>query len=958
MINTIFYFPHDKADYNAALVYPGISSRTISFVPNEDGETGTIYKNGIVYSNINTNSSSYSDIEQYVQNAIQQAKDYSDNKINQTKTAINSSVDQKIQQAIVQLSTGTPIDYTINVQDSSTGIIISQPGTNKTFSVTIPGEDSRINNIISSQNDIINRLGNLDSIGSRLTTVETTITRLNNCCSSVQSVLDTLSNRMTVLENRVSTLETQASIQPEIHELNIATNTLTLGSSGGAFFIPTVTYDENTITLQESYISGLPVNPAWIHSFVNGAYVYDANPSSSPRYADLVITYQGLSKTLSITQPGAQQTIVHTLTIADNGSITVNHEQHLNYSIPTVLYDGTDVTSQIISSNLSNLPSWITPGSAGKINIASNNAPNTSRTATITITYNTTTASLIINQDEDTTVHVLNLSSYSTSVNAQSQSVSLPSVIYDGTQLQDLSNVQVSVTNGATYNNGVISLPENTTSVNKTYVVTITHQSLTKQFTITQHPHILSYDANGTVLTDSFTSRYNPGGGVSSDYYNGTLYYDGTLLQNGEYFNIQLSGDDSFIYWDGDYDPNQGVNSTFQSNKISFRCAPNWGVTRTTTLTFTYQGKSVTLTVTQNEDPDRDSFHDSGHGICEFRLNGDGNRGGNDPHPYLYEQYYQLGITERAAMNTVIELKSSDNSITYVTLNSVDINDPNYTSGDTQHGTDSAGIYDLQGREVGNYELSKRWSSSEGLVVGVHLKKWTEALDEYDDVYRIPKYNASIDGVTINAVPMKRLFEYIDNKGPREFNLVITDPDTGHSTTHTMIQYGSHGILFNYGRDNQGVHSISHRGFQHTGIAQNPGRFSQNCDQITNGTWTEGTDYFGKTSSSLALNNGNYTIEKINGSDFDSTDLVSSIDDNIIMVAHYNEGPDVITSTYYGDLTDASSIDWTNMTLMTRHCKSGHTPTTAKTGITQYTNYSTIGDASLRYTTDSDWQQS
>ena len=41
MINTIFYFPQNKAEYNAAQ----ISDRTISFVPDEKA----IYKNGIRY---------------------------------------------------------------------------------------------------------------------------------------------------------------------------------------------------------------------------------------------------------------------------------------------------------------------------------------------------------------------------------------------------------------------------------------------------------------------------------------------------------------------------------------------------------------------------------------------------------------------------------------------------------------------------------------------------------------------------------------------------------------------------------------------------------------------------------------------------------------------------------------------------------------------------------------------
>ena len=60
MIDTIFYFPHSESDYNSALVSPGISSRTISFVPNNDGETGKIYKNGIIYGGVDSDDSGIS----------------------------------------------------------------------------------------------------------------------------------------------------------------------------------------------------------------------------------------------------------------------------------------------------------------------------------------------------------------------------------------------------------------------------------------------------------------------------------------------------------------------------------------------------------------------------------------------------------------------------------------------------------------------------------------------------------------------------------------------------------------------------------------------------------------------------------------------------------------------------------------------------------------------------------
>lgn len=963
MIDTIFYFPHSEADYNSALVSPGISSRTISFVPNSDGETGKIYKNGVVYGSTGSDSS---DVSQQITNAILQANDYSNRRLSEAVATINSATNQKIQDAIASCNESADVkianamrnvvtettDYTINVRSSNTGVTITQPGTNKSFYVDIPRQDSRVDGILVTLADITNQLSQLGGDTS-VSDLSTRISQLESCCTTVQSTISTLNNAITGLQNRVSDLETQASLQPTTHTLTIANDAINVTAASGTFTIPVVQYDGTTVSITDSDISGKPTNPAWIHTFANNGYSYDANTSTSSRSVVLTIAYQGYTVTLTITQAGAQPQVTHTLTIANNGGVTLDSpSQQTSVNLPTVSYDGTAVS--LTSSNIFNLPEWITVAQDGTLNIAQNTSYS-QRSATITITYEGLSVTATITQpgapepepEPEVPAGTLTIAQSAMQIGAESRTISLPTVSYNDTAISP-SNLTVSVSTGITYSNGVITVPENNSGNTKIHTVNISYQGQTVSLTITQTDHILSFDVQRSVFTDTFTGAYNYSGYKSVVlYYDGTpLYQGGNNAPNGTYDNVTIT------YSSSNSNLNDILNISQSPNSIALQFNTNYSEdSRGGTLTFTYNGKSVTMTVEQEgADTSITRFHEtSGGWQYEFDIDGYGMRGGNNPHPYFNEQYIQRSITEASANLVTAQLIDSNNTVV-ATLGA----NEEYSS--TNDGTDK-------------YIIERHWSSSDGLVIGIHLEKWQDAIDEYDN---LTKVTGTIDGVTINAVPMKSILTKADEMGPRTFSLVVSQNIPGkynYSATWDVVQYCNYGIKLGRGTSGQDT-ALGDEGFGSSLYGQ-PGNFTPDCDAITVGNTTTSTvypnwsmnyraDYFcldGQTVS-LAIHNGNGGIKRMCGNSVSYPDYITSDQNkNIIIVKHFNGGPDVITSTYYGDFTD-TSLSLTGMTLMTRHVKTGHTPTTATTGVTQYTNYSTIGDASLRYTTDSDWQQS
>lgn len=948
MINSIFYFPTSESDYNTTRAQQGISSRTISFVPDSNGTTGKIYKNGILYGSSSNNAGSNqintsainSTIDSKIKDALSELNSSINQKINNAETRCNNTTDQKIANAISQLSIGgSQVDYTVYVYPTDTGVKITQPGASKTYQVTIPGVDNRINEIISSQNTITNRLSELDTLDGRLTTLEGIISRLNSCCSTTQSAIDTINNTIISLQNRISALETQASIQPSVpDELTLSEYSRTVSAESGTLQMPTVEFNGSAVNnITASNISILPANTSWI-SFTNNQLQYTENTSTSERYANVVITYGGLSRTYAITQSGAsvQPVTNYQIEIANNGRIQEDYQEHLNRALPEITYGGTVVSNS--ANYLSNLPGWIAANSnTNTINISQNTTQYT-RNATITFTYDSKTASIYVEQGYDNQVHTFALSSNSISIGAEARTIPLPKAYYDQEEVP-VSQLNVQVSGTATYSgNGIIQIQKNDSGNESTSIVTVTYLGKTDTYTITQTDHILSFDAQRSVFTDTFTGTYDYSGYKSVIlYYDGTpLYQGGNNAPNGTYDNVAIT------YSSSNSNLNDILNISQSPNSIALQFNTNESEdSRGGTLTFTYNGKSVTMTIEQEgADISITRFHEtSGAWQYEFDIDGYGKQGGNDPHPYFMEQQLQRSITEDSAKLVTAQLIDSNN-IVVATLGAGE----EYSS--DNDGTDK-------------YIIERRWSSSEGLVIGIHLEKWQDAIDEYDN---LSKVSGTIDGVYIEAVPMKSILTKADEMGPRTFRLVVSQNiprKWNYSATWDVVQYCNYGIKL--GRSINGQTALGSTGFG-SGLYGQPGRFTPACDAITNGNTTTNykSDYFclaGKNVS-LAISNGNGAIEKMCGNYISYPDYITSDQDkNIIIVKHFNGGPDVITSTYYGDFTD-TNLSLTNMTLMTRHVKTGHTPATVTTGVTQFTNYSTIGDASLRYTTDSDWRDS
>lgn len=958
MIDTIFYFPHSEADYNSALVSPGISSRTISFVPNNDGETGKIYKNGIIYGGVDSDDSG---ISQQITNAILGAHDYSDRRLSEASATINSSVNQKIQDAIASCNESADskianalnrvskddTDYTINVQTSNTGATITQPGTNKSFYIDIPKQDSRVDGIIATLSNITNTINQQSASSGNVSDLDTRISQLEQCCTTVQTTISNLNNIIANLEGRVSDLETQASLQPTTHTLTIANDTINVSATSGTFTIPTVQYDNAAISITDSNVSG---KPSWIHTFANNGYSYDANTYTSSRSAVLTITHEGYTVTLTIVQAAAQPQVTHTLTIANNGQLTLDSSsQQANVNIPTVSYDGTPVS--LTSSNISNLPSWITVAQNGTLNIAQNTS-YTARTATITITYEGLSTTATITQpgapepepEPEVPAGTLTIAQDTMSIGAEAQTISLPNVSYNGATISP-SNLTVSTSSGITYSNGVITVPVNNSGNAKVHTVTAEYQNQTVTLTITQGDHVLSFDYQRTMITDTFTGAYDYNG-----YKGVVLYWDGQQMQNLS--SVTVGGTASFV--------TVGRNTS----SYSLHMDVNEGAQRTGTITFTYNGKTVTINVTQEAvDPNIGYFTETApnYALYEFSLDGNGRQGGNDPHPYYKENVIQRAITQTAANRVTATLKLKNSNTVLAQL---------YAGEEYSR---IGGQEYVTSNNDNVYSIYRSWNSTDGLKIGVHLEKWQGAIDAYNNIDSSKwVHESGIDDgqggtISIDAVPMNEILKTADSIGPREFELTIYDSGNNHSATWELEQFAEHGITIGKGYNgssivyttdgNTGVGAIG----WYLGLHQN---LTDNCDTITNSSRSEGIEYYGKSTSSVACDTSARYV-KINGTSYSIFDATTNANDELYVLVRYGsgEGPNVIMSTKYGDLTTKSDIDMTNMVLMTRHNKTQGTyadtgvSATPGTGLNAHT-YSTIGHASIRFVTDSDWQDS
>lgn len=130
----------------------------------------------------------------------------------------------------------------------------------------------------------------------------------------------------------------------------------------------------------------------------------------------------------------------------------------------------------LTSSNVSNLPSWITVAQDGTLNIAQNTS-YTARTATITITYEGLSTTATITQpgapepEPEVPAGTLTIAQDTMSIGAEAQTISLPNVSYNGTAISP-SNLTVSTSSGITYSNGVITVLVNNSGNTKVHTVT------------------------------------------------------------------------------------------------------------------------------------------------------------------------------------------------------------------------------------------------------------------------------------------------------------------------------------------------------------------------------------------------------------------------------------------------------------------------------------------------------
>lgn len=227
------------------------------------------------------------------------------------------------------------------------------------------------------------------------------------------------------------------------------------------------------------------------------------------------------------------------------------------------------------------------------------------------------------------------------------------------------------------------------------------------------------------------------------------------------------------------------------------------------------------------------------------------------------------------------------------------------------------------GAENGDYKSDPLYKEGD-LYIRVHVPVYQEALDYYNS---LPTHSLGSNGDVILQSEISDTNTY----KPKQYVLVVTDPETGHSANYELNQSAAeHGVANYYAEYD-------------AGIAQPYA--NANMDDTSATAPANGVEIWGPANTSVAKKDGTFGLVKLNGKSITENSYENGDNNDYIYVIFRstNGGPD----TFFKN-TDPTSAD--AITEFNEGVANGT--------IVPLKRSNSIGNASFRYTTDSDWTES